>query len=482
MSHFKTNSNSTFRRFLLSILSVSIASNAFAFVEMEMRKPVEMEDGTLTPFWAQEYIGADLVKEEMKALPNLRRIPFAVYDSGFEKKHIRLSFDIPVDTAFNGNRPVKGHHGTSVANIVNGTGMKSVSEIVDYVHLKRVSPAVFYFGVVKEMQTLPVKPQVISNSMGWTSPQVLELAQQVDQMGVIWVMASGNDHPEKIVEYERIAPVIAVGSYSPRGLQTRSSQESDQLDILAPADEYQASIDGNGAETLFGGTSGATPLVSGSIANIKSLLPGLTRQQVESLMKRTAIRSLHSYYSRTNKTGLFNAYKMFHVALRLKNICGDDGACLQKEIDQRKNYAFIPENLDTKSLMACQNKEALPKNSMENLRRNFLLNPNNTAYARLLSCAYRNEGFSINADYYENMALIYDSPGKLQEKIQKEAVKAIEQRYLESAALRDAEILNDSYKEALLKAIAEDSGIGAHRAKELLQIYENTPKVRPLGL
>ncbi|WP_235046135.1 S8/S53 family peptidase [Bdellovibrio bacteriovorus] len=450
---------------------------AGAFVELEKRQPLLVEDGRLTPYWAQEYIGADLVKEEMRQMPNLPRVPMAVYDVGFEKEHINLAFDIPVDRAMNGNRPIKGHHGTSVAALINGKGMVSVSEFVNYVQLKKVSPAVFYFGAVRELKELPVKPQVISNSMGWTSESVLELATEVDQMGIIWVMAAGNDHPSEIVEHERVAPVISVGSYSPRGLQTLSSQESDQLDILAPADEYQAAIDGNGQEILFGETSGATPLISGSIANARALIPSLSRAQVEALIKRTAIRSFHSLYSEKNKAGLFNAYRFFRVVQRLHAACGSNASCVQVQMDSRQNYLFEGKSLSPRIQSVCQSKHALAKAEINSLRAQYLLNAEQTAYARLLSCAYRNEGYSINADYYENVALIHENPKALQNKIQTQAVQAVLHGYNASAALRDLQILNDSFREALLKAQAGEAEMTDYRAGELLKAYDNTTKV-----
>lgn len=452
---------------------------AFAFVELEKRQPLQVEDGLLTPFWAQEYIGADLVKEEMRQMTDLRKVPMSIYDSGFSKSQINLSFDIPVDREMNGPRQMKGHHGTSVASLINGPGLVSVSELVNYVQLSRVSPAAFYYSAVREIKQLPVKPLVISNSMGWSSDSVLELAQEVDQAGIIWVMASGNDHPNPIVEHERVAPVISVGSYSPRGLQSLSSQESDQLDILAPADEYQAAIDGNGEDVLFGATSGATPLVSGSIANAKALLPFLSRAQIEALIKRTAIRSFHSLYSESNKTGLFNAYRFFKVVQRLHSTCGLNASCVQGQIDQRQNYLFEVAELSPRVKSVCQSKIRLNSSEAKELRAAFLLNAEQSGLARLLSCAYRNDGYSINADYYENLALIQENPQALQLKVQNQAVQAVLKGYLYSASMRDLAILNEAFAQALEKVAAGSvqGGISEYHAKKILESLHNISPV-----
>lgn len=468
-------------RSLKTFLATTILWGALpvgAFVELEDRKPLDFEGGQLSPFWAQEYIGADLVKEEMRKKTDLALVPFSIFDAGFEKKYINLLNDIEVDRATSGSRPMRGDHGTSVAALINGQGMMSVSENINYVQLRKVSPSIYYYSAVREVKEMMTKPWVISNSMGWTSPEVLPLAQEVDSLGVIWVMAAGNDHPQKIVEHERVAPVVSVGSYSPRGLQTLTSQESDQLDILAPADQYQASINGVGEHELFGETSGATPLVSGTIANIKSLLPAMTRQQVEYLLKRTAFRSFHGLYSQENKTGLLNSYKAFKVAERLKDRCQLDSSCMAQEILKSDLYEFkMPLSERAKNL--CESKEVLGEEDMKALRRAHLLSQSPQA-TRALGCAYRNDGYNINADYYFNLVLIQTNPPALQEKVQRLASEAVLKGYRESAALRDLEILDSRFEQALKKVLAdkEESGIGKYRAGILLEAFSKTSKIR----
>lgn len=457
-------------------------SPALGFVEYEDRKALDFEGERLTPFWAQEYIGADLVKEDMRKQNDLALVPFSIFDAGFEKKHINLKNDIEVDRAFSGSRPMRADHGTSVASLINGQGMMSVSEQIDFVQLRRVSPSIFYAAAVREIREMAIKPWVISNSMGWSSSEVLTLAQEVDSLGIIWVMAAGNDHPKKIVEHERVAPVISVGSYSPRGLQTLTSQESDQLDILAPADQYQASINGIGEHELFGETSGATPLVSGTIANLKSLIPGLSRYQVEHILKKTAFRSFHSLYSKENKTGLLNSYKAYKVVERLKERCGNNASCVDQEVHKNDVYEF-KYSLSPKFKALCENKEILSETEMKALRRVHFLGQS-AEVARLLGCAYRNEEYNINADYYFNLVLIQTNPKSLQEKIQKLASEAVLKGYRESAALRDLEILDGRFESSLRKVLSEnaESGIGKYRAGLLLEAFNSVTRVRVPGL
>ncbi|MBO9666210.1 MAG: S8/S53 family peptidase [Bdellovibrio sp.] len=446
-------------------------------MELEDRQPLQVEDGSLSPFWAQEYVGADLAKIELHKQHDLKPVPFAIYDGGFEKKYVTLLHDIPVDGEKDGNRPIRANHGTSVANVINGPGMMSMSELVDYVQLKRVSPSVYYWTAYKELEKLEVKPQVLSNSMGWDSEEVAEYAKKADAAGIIWVMASGNDHPNPIAEHERTAPTISVGSYSPRGLQTIYSQESDQLDILAPADEYMASMNGSGEKSTFGATSGATPMVSGTIANLKSILPSLNRGTVETILKKTALLSLHSYYSKTNKTGFLNSYKAVLVTARLKEVCGDNADCANQEAQKDATYQFAELPLNPRVAATCISPLKLGKADMMDLRRNFLLNPEKTVYAQMLSCAYKNEHYSINADYYQNMMLIYSNPALLQKKIQKMAVQAVRKGYLNSASLRDLELLDDSFEKTLKAEISHPTGIGSFTATQYLERFKKTVRI-----
>ncbi|WP_413557352.1 S8/S53 family peptidase [Bdellovibrio sp. HCB209] len=464
-------------RALFTSLILLASSLAHAFVELEARKPLDVEGSKLSPYWAQEYVGADLAKEELRQIPGLTPVPFAVYDGGFEKAYVNLIHDIPVDQEQDRGRRMRANHGTKVVNIINGPGMISVSELVDYVQLRRTSPGAFYFGAIEDISKLPVAPQIISNSMGWPGERITELTKMLDEHGLIWVLAAGNDHPTPIADYEVTPHVISVGSYSPRGLQTIYSQESKELDILAPADGYQASINGSGEADTFGATSGATPMVSGTIANMKALLPSLNRAEAETILKRTAIRSFNSLYSKVNHAKLLNSYKAVRVAMNLRAVCGQNVTCLSKEINNPKNYQFSALPLSSEAENICTNsKSVLNKEDMVALRKNALLNPAHVKFNQLLSCAHRNEGYSINADYFENLVLIYKAPRVLQNKIRQQAAEAVLKDYSESASLRDLELLDDSFKEALTKAIKADIGIGRFNAQNYLERFAKAPR------
>lgn len=454
-----------------------LATTAQAFIQVEDRTALQVEGMSLTPFWATEYIGADLVKEEMGQRHDVNRVPVSIFDVGFEKDHLNNPLKIEVDFAKNGRRKVKGHHGTSVANIINGDGLQSVSDVVDYVQLRNVSPAIYYASVVKELMNLETRPMVISNSVGWTGANLVkDLAKNVDQAGIVWVLAAGNEYPEAMNPVESEAPVLIVGSYSPFGQQTIYSQESSTLAILAPADEYMASIDGDGNQVTFGATSGATPLVSGTIANAKAIMPSLNRTQATILLKKTAIRSLNFYY-RENKTGLLNAYKFFSAVSEIKATCGSDLECIDKEINSFTDLKNKVTHLHSVAKEYCSGSNFMTRKALDELRKDYLKSPEDESLSTLLSCVYRKAGFSLNADYYENVYLTYYNPGALQDKIKTRASLALINNYQNSSALRDVELLDENFA-TLLKDIAEsDSGIGANVANTLLERVGETSRV-----
>lgn len=457
------------KHLLISLLLLQTAMS-YADGKNEDRQVLEVEGMRLSPFWAQEYIGADLVKKKMRNRHDLERIPFAIFDVGFEEQFVNRTLDIPVDFGMNGRRRITAHHGTSVANNINGHGHMGVSEIVDYVQLAKVSPSVFYFGAVSSLKRLEVRPMIISNSVGWSGDLIKDLASEIDDMGIIWVLAAGNDYPSEMAVYEREAPVIKVGSYSPFGQQTIYSQESEQLTIMAPADEYLASLDGKGEKVLFGATSGATPLVSGMIANVKSLIPSLTRLQIEKLIQKTAIKSINFHY-RKIKTGLFNGLKFYEAVSLIKSKCGiENDSCVEGEIEKLNDDTFSQRYSHENADRFCSGDRGdLSDQELDKLREDVMLKPSDKILPRLLACVYNKMDLTLNGDYYENIYLTYHNPEKLMKKITQRAKNAAISKFENSSSLRDVELFDEEMIDLLNDIALKDYGIGSYRAKELLE-------------
>ena len=91
---------------------------------------------SLSPLWAQEYIGADLVLEELKN-HDRDKVKTAVFDLGFESDYINLNSEIDVPFQVNGRRRMRAHHGTSVVNILNGPF--GITTEMDLISLGRIN-------------------------------------------------------------------------------------------------------------------------------------------------------------------------------------------------------------------------------------------------------------------------------------------------------------------------------------------------------
>ena len=67
--------------------------------------------------------------------------------------------------------------------------------------------------------------------------------------------------------------MIVVGSLDPSGFASKFSQSHQHVTVLAPSDSFITALGVDGKFSKFGGTSGAAPLVSGAIADLRSILP-----------------------------------------------------------------------------------------------------------------------------------------------------------------------------------------------------------------
>ncbi|CBW27405.1 putative peptidase [Halobacteriovorax marinus SJ] len=394
------------------ILSSVVQASECKLVDNNSIEPNTILGKKLSVFWSNEYTGADLVKKELRTINWKKRVKVSVYDSGFEKDFINLNEDTLVEASYmRRNRRLTAHHGTSVTNIINGNESYGVSELVDYLGLRNVKFASTYNQEFRRYEELDTYPKIISNSYGWSNTKsIQELSFKAKERDILWFLAAGNDHPNKISNIEQDSGAILIGSYAPSGLQSSFSQVSNKVVTLAGGDDYQASIDGKGVHTNFGGTSGATPLVAASIANIAALIPNITYEQVVELIRATNLTSFEQNNRLQFKPGLFNAYKAFHVAKKIAKKChyhidSNDTLCVTSELKNRENFNFahlideapLATTILSKDL-SCENR----KQDLEILRGHALLIDSPILWERLES-VYTNLSYTKNAEFYGNL-------------------------------------------------------------------------------
>ena len=394
-----------------------------------------LKDGALTDYWAQEMIGGDLLKQDIKQAPPLK-----------EGIHLISVWD-------------EGEHGDLVTHLISAEGPSALlpplaasqltHSYIPTVHVRfRFYQEGFYLKEAKKALLHP--PSFINSSMnydeGYTINQTVYQAFSSLSPHSILISSAGNNYDRinsihvinlfQTIPYygnkSLISPTkkhlskgigaIIVGSLNSDGLVSSFSQEGKEIEILAPSDHHISSADKDGNYEEFGGTSGATPLVTASLAGFEWLSGWHpTAQQAKMILKKTAIPTIYSQHEsqKRNGKGLVNAYKLGQVALLLKDRCHqEDTFCFQREIEGEAIYQFAPyypfsgennfqreiqetfpecafgeENQKEQTATSCNDKKSI----FNKLRKAALLNPSYKYLWETLACVYESNGYKENA-------------------------------------------------------------------------------------
>lgn len=358
----------------------------------------------LSRLWAQEYIGSDLIKEELKEVES-SLVDLAVIDLGFEEEHITLSEDFEnIDVPFqrNGNRRMRAHHGTSVLNLLTGPETYRVTDHARLINLTAASFSGMYRYTARGFEKNNHYPRVISNSLGWSDEKIPEVVSELAAKGVLWFLAAGNDFPTPVKKLERDSEALLVGSFAPSGLTSYEAQNHKNLIVLAPANVELLTINGYGEEHMFGASSGATPLVAGTVINLLALNPALTKKHIVTILRQTAFKSVENKLGLKDMPGLLNGYLAFTVVKTITKLCGLDENCLTRELS---NSDTFKEEVDTKleESVNCfefmQASDSDKEQILKELRRLSFLK--SRFHQIETACAYRSLGLPKNAEYFD---------------------------------------------------------------------------------
>ena len=257
-------------------------------------------------------------------------------------------------------------------------------------------------------------PSFINVSLTWKGSTYGKALNSLSPPSVV-VVAAGNKHPQSIpdekVEASKDFDAIIVGSIAPDGRRSDFSHTHEEVHIMAPADYHQSSADAEGNRMKFGGTSGAAPLVTGSLASFE-WLSGYhpTAEEAKLLLEKTAIPTMDANKDpRLSGVGMLNAYKLGMVGKRLKITCGTDISCFKEMLQKEATYEFpedpglsiavdraFPEcsqSVCHENNSSCENKVSV----FNRLRRAAFLNPSNKELWRSMACAYYSSGLKKNA-------------------------------------------------------------------------------------
>ena len=378
----------------LAALSVSITTPANCL--FPPRKPER--------YWAQEYVGADLLREKLKA-------------RGIETKEVANLVAI-WDSPFN-------DHGELVSHLIASpfsSASVPLPEPLDYLDLRDEE------RFISESRRLSVDcirgtpcPAYINHSMKWnTNKAVAGMASVMSKVGIAVVTTAGNlpklsDGVKTATARDR--NVVLVGSLDPEGNPSDFTGYSPDITISSPSDRTLATYDFSGQGRLFGQTSGAVPMTTSTLASFTLFsdrrLPAAESQVV---LRATALPLVHLPQNNLASGGMLNAYKMGEVASKIKDRCGQSRQCAKALLQEESTYDFTSEGRrlyeeGIKFFPECAGGNRLPKtdscdqtDGLKKLRAAALLDHGDARYWDAVACVRERYFGGIGEEFYRAQA------------------------------------------------------------------------------
>ena len=395
--------------------------------------------GGLTSHWHLEAIGApearQLVNDLQQADFHFYPSPVVIFDEDGDfshslfnkgkntkiKKSLRVTDNVQVDRMRRRRKKQQKQeetdHAMMVAHLIAGTepflGTSANAEIARIIDTSGV----------QDKQALLKKfvdtPGIINVSMSLPTQQPRKMKNFLSDIGekTLIIQSAGNDFAKKeldtigkqlniVQKYLDVPSMFLVGSTDPDGFVSDFSNSNNYVVVTAPSSNMRYRTYNGYSKGFFGGTSGAAPLVSGVLADVRSILPELTRTVAVALLQSTAIKTATNEVSDLNGAGVVNHYKMLRVALRL----AADGYNGEEIPDNFHNYLDFSDEVDA---LLTENKitenKRIARNNLRlflNLRRIFFLDPDNYTVRKLLASFYK----KLDLD---KQALHYDIPAQV---------------------------------------------------------------------
>lgn len=220
----------------------------------------------------------------------------------------------PTDLAvFNDGTSCSNGHGLAISSLIAAKGNNSVgivgtanSEKVEIVPVRALGCSVglttdIFEGLLWAAgESIPGVPDIekpvdiVNMSLGSSSligcsEYEQEVFDKLKEKGITVLIAAGNANRNvRNTSPASCSNIISVGAINSKGNKASYSNFGDKVDVSVLGDVYAASKKG---ETEYGfttGTSNATPIVTGIVANLKIKYPDLTPTQIETILKSTA--------------------------------------------------------------------------------------------------------------------------------------------------------------------------------------------------
>jgi len=391
--------------------------------------------GLQTAYWTQEMIGADLATEFLSTLPS-QEVPVGIIDTQFNLKWLPknkfISSAAEIREVPYGIRDQLDHgwHGTQVASLIVGDPPVGTGSRARISRLFSHKSGTGLNGAEEVITTGDHRPWIVNMSMSCTSEdgyckdfnpaQLRKLVKDT-----VLVKCAGNRFPLVLDRVARFQEPIVVGNMNAFGLMAHSSQEGEEVVISAPSDYSTQSYGPHTDEkhssptgmthdpgkipapqagiyntSFFSGTSSAAPQVTGALTNVMSLLPGITSDELKTMLRKTAIKTAaFQPDSGKNGAGALNAYLLVRAAGRLKDggwPKNRDSIPVMATYDFREDATRLRKNAE-KLLddLNCSHQRL----ALKVLRKAFFLNPTDTRARELLSELYSRHGYHPQSLY-----------------------------------------------------------------------------------
>ncbi len=283
-------------------------------------------------------------------------VKVAVYDEGIDIDHIELKENVYAFANFNDentNVPYSANesswHGTAVAGILaakeNHRGGVGIAPEVSLYAVRYSNDS-----VSKDVEAfkwlMSEGVSIINNS--WGTYAQLDAYSKIfrelavdgrDGKGIILIFASGNENQnldaDNIHDESESPYVFSIAASTETNLIANYSNYGQSIDFTAPGGSNKSglfTIDATGAKGYnssdfnynFVGTSGAAPIVSGTVALMLSVNPDLTRANIYKILKNTSSKLGNYQYDENGHNvywgyGKINATRAVEVAISYEN-------------------------------------------------------------------------------------------------------------------------------------------------------------------
>ncbi|MDO9184039.1 MAG: S8 family serine peptidase [Bacteriovorax sp.] len=232
-------------------------------------------------------------------------------------------------------------HGTHVAGVIaanrNNIGIMGAADPrIKIMPIKVLNSQVSGFvyngklitDVIADAMVFAIKngAEVINLSLGWPklidTQKVRQAFEMAESQNVLVIAASGNnskDLPTFPCAYEN---VVCVGASDNRGELTDFSNHGSKVDLVAPGEYIISTIPRNLESRVLRisnyevkrGSSQAAPYVTAAVATLKLLNPGLTNDQVRSLLFKSSRLLVSSKNNHFVKFGALDLKNMLNMA------------------------------------------------------------------------------------------------------------------------------------------------------------------------